>query len=154
MSLIHDSLYRSKDLSLIDYGSYIQNLTSHLMSIQNAQSSRVSLNVKTENIRLDINRAIPLGLIINELVTNALKHAFPDLEKGNITVDLSKSDDKHLLLTVSDDGSGMPPEVDFQSAESLGLQLVKDLSDQLRGTLHVQSEHSSGTLVKLTFPVA
>jgi PAS domain S-box-containing protein len=154
MSLIHDSLYRSKDLSLIDYGSYIQNLTSHLMSIQNAQSSRVSLKVEAENIRLDINRAIPLGLIINELVTNALKHAFPDREKGNITVGLSKSDDKHLLLTVSDDGSGMPPEVDFQSAESLGLQLVKDLSDQLRGTLHVQSEHSSGTLVKLTFPVA
>ncbi len=152
MSLIHDSLYRSEDLSLIDYGTYIRNLTSHLMSIQNAQTSRISLKVDAENIRLDINRAIPLGLIINELVTNALKHAFQDQQQGNITVSLSKTDNSYLVLKVSDDGSGMPPKVDFREAGTLGLQLVKDLSDQLRGTLNVRPVESSGTLVELTFP--
>lgn len=89
MSLIHDSLYRSENLSLIDYGVYIRTLTSHLMSTQNIKGDRITLKVDADTIRLDINRTVPLGLIINELVTNALKHAFQGREEGRIEVSLS-----------------------------------------------------------------
>lgn len=153
MSLIHDNLYRSENFSLIDYGLYIRTLTSHLMSTQNIKGDRITLKVDADTIRLDINRAVPLGLIINELVTNALKHAFQGREKGRIAVSLSAQDNGELVLKVSDDGVGLPEGFDSHENGSLGLQLVKDLSAQLRGALRINPERCAGTSFELSFPL-
>jgi PAS domain S-box-containing protein len=145
MTLIHEKLYRSKDLANIDVAEYIQNLSSNLFRSYSA--GRISLKTQVDDILLGIDTAIPCGLIINELVSNSLKHAFPD-KQGEIVVNLHRDDGK-LTLIVRDNGVGFPEHVDFRNTDSLGLQLVCTLTDQLDG--EVELSRAGGTEFRITF---
>lgn len=148
MALIHERLYRSTDLKHIDYGDYIRTLTRDLFRTYVSDPSRINLELEVEDVMIDINTAIPLGLIINELVSNSMKHAFPGDKKGEITVKFSEVEDQ-CLLEVSDNGIGFPPELELGKTDSLGLQLVTSLTQQIRGELEL--ERSPGTTFRITF---
>lgn len=151
MALIHEKMYRSTDLSRINLAEYISNLTKALFSIYNTNQFPVSLNLNlAENVKIDMDTAVPCGLIINELVSNSLKHAFPGGRKGEVTVGLTKNDSR-VILTVSDDGVGFPPDLDHRSTETLGMQLVNTLTEQLDGNINIVNEN--GTMVKIDFPL-
>ena len=149
MALIHEKLYQSKDLTKINFAQYIQSLAVHLLNTYNVSMDRIKLNAKVTDVFLDINKAIPCGLIINELVSNSLKHAFPQDKKGNIRIQLNRGNNGNVRLVVSDDGIGFSENVDFQHPDSLGLQLVNDLVDQLGGTLELDA--SEGTSYQISF---
>ena len=151
MALIHEKLYRSKDISKINFSEYIRSLSGNLVRSYETVSG-VRLNLNVEDIYLGIDSAIPCGLIINELVSNSLKHAFPAGSKsseGEIKIEFLRDDNNKFKLTVSDNGIGFPRDVDFQQTESLGLQLVRILTDQLSGSIELH--RSSGTKFIITF---
>lgn len=151
MALIHDKLYQSKDLASVDFDEYARNLTAHLLHSFGVCPDRISLHFMTEPVRFDVQTAIPCGLILNELVSNCLKHAFPGDQSGEIHIVLQKSPEERFTMVVHDNGVGFPPDLDFRIAESLGLQLVNTLTGQLRGTLALDPSH--GTTFTLTIPV-
>ncbi len=134
MSFIHESLYQTKNFSHVDFGDYLKSLCSNLLYSYSV-SGRVTLNYDIDNIFLTLDTAIPTGLIVNELVSNSLKYAFPDNQKGNIFVSLKRTKKGHNILTVEDDGVGMPANLNYKETDSLGLQLVVTLSDQIDGEL-------------------
>lgn len=149
MSLIHESLYKSKDLARIDFSSYIRRLTTHVFSIYAPATARISLAIEMGKVYLDINRAIPCGLIINELVTNSIKHAFSGGRKGEIIVKMNFDKKGKFKLTVSDNGIGFPAHLDFHDASTLGLQLVRDLVNQINGKIRL--ERNGGTRFEIKF---
>jgi len=149
MALIHEKLYTSEDLAHIDIASYIHSLTHQLITTYHTLASRVNMDIAITDIFLTITTAIPCGLIINELVTNALKHAFPHQQKGTITVSMTPSTNDHLILTVSDTGIGFPEGIDFRNTTTLGMQLVTSLVEQLEGTITL--DRSEGTTFTITF---
>ncbi len=140
MALIHEDLYQSSDLSSVDLGGYIKNLSANLFSSYKIGHDRVRLELHVEHTNMVVDTAIPCGLIINELISNALKHGFPDDREGTITVRFRSIEEKNYYLEVSDDGIGLPPEVDISSTKTLGIQLVKVIVEQLAGTLEVDRE--------------
>lgn len=148
MALIHERLYRSTDLKHIDYGDYIRTLTRDLFRTYVADPFRINLEVEVEDVMIDINTAIPLGLIINELVSNSMKHAFPGNKTGVISVKFSEEGDQ-CILEVKDNGIGFPPELELGKTNSLGLQLVTSLTQQIGGELEL--ERSPGTTFRITF---
>jgi two-component sensor histidine kinase len=148
MALVHEGLYRSKDLARIDFSDYVKKLTTHLFSVYSPVSKNISLKLEVEEIYFDINTAIPCGLIINELVTNSLKHAFPEGESGEICVKIDENLDKYTVI-VKDTGKGFPKDEDFLMAETLGMQLVTDLVEQINGTIRL--DRKNGTKFKITF---
>ena len=151
MALIHEKMYRSLDLSKINLAEYIANLTKALFSIYNTDRSRIGLNLKLDNsIKIDMDTAVPCGLIINELVSNSLKHAFPNEMPGELTIELTRKD-TNVLISVMDNGVGFPPEIDHKNTDTLGMQLVHTLTDQLEGTLNLES--GNGTTITLEFPL-
>jgi two-component sensor histidine kinase len=149
MALVHEKLYQSSDLSQIDFADYTRSLTRALLSSYKAQKRGISLHTNTGDVSLSIDAAIPCGLILSELVSNALKHAFPDGRRGSIVVGLWERNGM-TVLTVRDDGIGMPAEIDMLRSESLGLQLVSTLVTQLDGALAVERER--GTMFTVKFP--
>jgi two-component sensor histidine kinase len=161
MALIHEKLYRSQDLAQIDFAQYIRNLTAYLIRSYKRDFSPVALKINAHGVLLGIDTAVPCGLIINELVSNALKHAFPansDLSSGRkegseneICIGLSINEEQQVNLVVSDNGVGFPEEVDFQNTESLGMQLVNTLTTQLDG--EVKLHINGGTEFRITFRV-
>ncbi|OPY26500.1 MAG: aerobic respiration control sensor protein ArcB [Methanobacterium sp. PtaU1.Bin242] len=148
MALIHERLYQSTDLKRIDFGDYIRTLTNELFRTFLANPELINLKIDVEDIFLDINTAIPLGLIVNELVTNSFKHAFPKGKSGTIIVDFHSEDEK-FILAVCDDGIGFPQSLDFKNTDSLGLQLVNRLTDQIDG--EIELNRSKGTEFKVKF---
>jgi PAS domain S-box-containing protein len=134
MALVHQKLYQSESLSHIDLADYLRYLSTQIFSYYSVNTQRVNLVVEIETISIDINRAIPIGLIMNELVSNALKHAFPGDRNGTITL-TGRLEDNLLTLTVSDDGVGMPPAYDWKNTKTLGLRLINILADQIGGTI-------------------
>jgi two-component sensor histidine kinase len=147
MALVHEKLYRSGDVARIDFREYVESLTAGLYrSYFPGPGVRIFADV--ENVSLDIDLAVSCGLIINELVSNALKYAFPEGRAGEIHVSLAGDGDSYTL-TVSDDGVGLPPGLDFRDTPSLGLQLVNTLVGQLEGTIELDS--AEGTRFKITF---
>ncbi len=149
MALIHEKLYQSKDLASINFAQYIRSLTVHLMHTYNAKVKHVHLKTQVDNVFLDISKAIPCGLIINELVSNSLKHAFPGEKQGEILVKLHSNNNGKVMLEVSDTGVGFPDDLNFRRPDSLGLQLVNDLANQLGGIL--EFDRTKGTAVKIAF---
>lgn len=137
IALIHQKLYQNEDISRVDFDEYAQELVSYLRSAIQVNHSKVSINVQTNNVVLDIDTAVPLGLILNELVTNSLKYAFPNGVEGNINVSLTHVDpnQQQLRLIVADDGVGLPAQLDIDNTKSLGLKLVKMLCLQLDGKM-------------------
>ncbi len=150
MAIVHEKLYRSGDLSHIDFGDYIESLSAHLFQFFAVEPGRVGLRRETEAIPLDINNAIPCGLILNELLSNALKYAFPAGREGLITVGFRRRPDAFLEISVQDNGVGFPADLDFRRTSSLGLQLVNLLAGQLEGTLEMSRE--GGTEFRVVFP--
>jgi two-component sensor histidine kinase len=135
MALIHDNLYRSKDFTLINVRKFIKILTDQLYKSYNKSYSMIKINLNIEDITLDINKMIPCGLILNELITNSLKHAFPDNRDGEIYITFSFNNG--YLMTVKDNGVGLEKNFDVDTQDSLGIQLVKRLVGQLRGSLEI-----------------
>jgi PAS domain S-box-containing protein len=149
MALIHEKLYQSPDLSRVEFASYVRDLLSLLLRSYAARP-RIELDIAVENAALSIEQAVPLGLILNELISNCLKHAFPEGRAGRITVELGPSDGTSLRLKVADDGVGIPAPVDPRRAATLGMQLVRTLSEQLGGRLEVR--RGAGTEFAISFP--
>lgn len=148
MALIHEKLYQSQDLARIDFADYLRNLMNHLFRSYSGRSD-ISLNIEVSDVRLGVDTGIPCGLIVNELVSNALKHAFPDGRSGQITVSLQRTNGTYVL-SVKDDGVGFPKDVDFRNTPSLGLQLVNTLTTQLEGEVELIS-NGQGTEFRITF---
>jgi len=148
MALIHERLYQSTDLKRIDFGDYLRTLSNDLYHTYVMDTSLIKLNIEVENVMLDINTSIPLGLIVNELVTNSLKHAFPQGESGEINIKFHTNDDKYLL-EVKDNGVGFPEDIDYTNTESLGLRLVTSLTEQIDGK--IKFNNISGTSFKIIF---
>lgn len=149
MTLVHEILYQSHDYARIDFTLYAQKLTTSLFSSYGVEQSRVALSVEGPEAALSINLAIPCGLIINELVSNALKHAFPDGRKGRLIVGLSQREDGVYVLDLADDGIGSPTGP-LARTPTLGLRLVARLVRQLSGTLDRIA--GPGTVYRITFP--
>ncbi|OCQ97189.1 hypothetical protein BCD64_16685 [Nostoc sp. MBR 210] len=149
IALVHEKLYRSADLANIDFAQYIPDLTTHLFDSYNVTSNCIKLKIQVNNASLDIETAIPCGLIINELVSNALKYAFPHQSTGEIIVSLEQQDNYNLILTIQDNGVGLPQDFDPKHTKTLGIILVQGLVKQLRGTIKVNSQQ--GTEFKITF---
>ena len=137
MSLIHEELYKSADHARVDFGEYMSSLTENLFESYGVVADQVTLGIDVDAPPLDIDKAIPLGLIVNELVSNSLKYAFPESEKGTITISLNRSESGGFVLIVGDDGVGIQGEIDFGNVQTLGLRLVDTLAGQLKGTVEL-----------------
>ena len=151
MALIHEKLYQSKSLAKINFGEYVQSLSRDLFRSYQRTLGDIQLNVQVDEIFLDLDYAIPCGLILNELMTNALKYAFPNGRNGVILVELRAGPDQTLSLKVADDGVGLPSGLDILKNKSLGLQLINSLVKQIDGALLV--ENSAGTAFQVSFKV-
>lgn len=149
MALIHEKLYRSKDFMNIDFSEYIKNLTSYLSESYKINAEKINIGVHVENVSLSIDKAIPCGLIINELVSNSLKYAFSDERKGHIEINMDSINHNKVRLAVADNGIGLPKNVKLQNAKTLGLRLVGMLTEQLNGTIDLLRDE--GTEYKITF---
>lgn len=149
MALVHETLYRSKDLTKIDFVQYVRNLITHLYHSYQINPNVIKLKIEGSDIHLDINRAIPCGLIINEIVTNSLKFAFPKGRKGMIAVKLSGDEKGKYRLEVRDSGVGIPVGVNIRNPDTLGLQLVKGLVKQIGGSMKL--DRKGGTTFQTTF---
>ena len=147
MALIHELLYRSDDLKSIDFGDYMGTLIKDLFNTYINDPSNLKLNLDLQNIKLDINTSIPLGLIVNELVSNSMKYAFPDGREGEINISLKVEDGEYILI-VGDNGVGIPDDIDFRNTDSLGLQLVINLTQQIDGEIELNKKHGTEFIIK------
>jgi two-component sensor histidine kinase len=149
MALVHEKLYQSKDFARINFAEYTQSLTNYLFKAYDFNIGNINLTLEIDEITLTIDTALSCGLIINELVSNALKYAFPNNRSGEISVSLRSSLDKHFILIVKDNGVGFPPDWDLKSANSLGIELVNVLVQQLQGTIEL--DRSTGSKFQISF---
>lgn len=166
MALIHEELYEGKGVDTINFAAYLQKLTSDLFSSYTVEHESISLKLDLEEIYLGMDTAIPLGIVVNELVSNTLKHAFPSGKGGEIDIKLSKaeylistenSDTKEgaeeeeklpYVLLVADNGKGIPEEIDFRNPDSLGLQLVTILVEQIDGCIELQRNEGTKFIIQ------
>ena len=149
MALVHEKLYGSRDLSRIDFGQYTSELVAHIFRSYRAQGRGIALKMDLADVTLGIEAATPCGLILSELASNALKHAFPDGRAGEVRICLAESKGR-IALTVADTGIGFPPDLDFRSTQSLGLQLVGMLVEQLDGTIDLVRNGGTAFHVEFT----
>jgi two-component sensor histidine kinase len=151
MALVHETLYGTKDLGKIQLSEYLDQLCSHLFRSYGIDPSKVRLEVQIAEVSLKLDRAIPFGLIVNELISNALKYAFPEGRQGRIGLSVQPLLEHCFELRVTDDGVGLPDTFDIKNLKSLGLHLVRDLMIQLEGSLSYSGE--AGTDFRMTFPM-
>ncbi|MCX6561480.1 MAG: PAS domain S-box protein [Candidatus Aminicenantes bacterium] len=149
MSLVHEKLFKSRDLSKIELAEYIQSLALHLFHVYKVDPGQIRLDAKFEEMTLDINSANPLGLILNELVSNAIKHAFPNGRTGIIKIGLRRAPGGAVVVRIADDGIGFPKSLDFRQAKSFGFQIVNLLVGQLEATIEL--ERANGTTFTVAF---
>lgn len=163
IAALHETLYNSEDLAQIEFGFYTQQLVRGLVHFYGIDENRLSVTVDTADLVVDIGQAIPLGLILNELVTNCFKHAFPEGRPGKVNVRLAYVPNRLTIgkgqsleggrgqLVVQDNGVGLPPDLSWEETSSMGLHLVNVLVRQLQGQLEVASP--PGTTVTIQFPL-
>ncbi|HDP79779.1 MAG TPA: PAS domain S-box protein [Spirochaetes bacterium] len=150
MGIVHEILYGSDNLAVIDFNTYIKRITGHIYGTLSLGNRRVALDISAEHINVGIDQAIPCGLLINEIVTNALKHAFPDSFHGDARISVGLSGkDGYITLTVSDNGIGIPETTFEEKNDSLGMSLIPLFVAQLGGVMEV--ERSKGTGYTITF---
>ena len=147
MALVHENLYRAGSYARIAMADHVQTLCTHLQRAYGSAASAIDLKIDVEDIALDLDRGVTLGLVVNELVSNALKHAFPDQESGQVEISLRRAAPQRVVLVVCDNGKGLPD--DWESGDTLGLQLVRDLSDQLKAQLEITN--MQGTRFTISF---
>ncbi len=150
MALIHEKLYQSEDMARINGSEYIYDLVSNLFYTYEINADAIALKIDVDEVWLGLDTAIPCGLIINELVSNALKHAFPNGRTGEVHIHFGVRDAHHLILAVSDTGVGLPKDLDCQNTDSLGLQLVNALTHQIEGTIKINQ--GDGLEFEIVFP--
>ena len=153
MSLIHEQIYQSESVGDLDFGEYVDVLAHRLFSTYCVDASRLHLELGIEAIRLGMHRAVPCGLILSELVSNALKYAFPGGREGVIRIALRRVDGTRVELSVADNGVGLPADLDWHTTPSLGLQVVQTLARQLRAELSVKTG-PNGTAYSIAWEVA
>lgn len=151
MALIHQTLYQSDDFSRVDFAGFLNALALTLINSYRIDPGRISVSVEADQVLLPITAAVPCGQIANELVSNALKHAFPEGRCGKVAIALSRSEQRGVVLTITDDGVGIPEGITMRSPGGLGLRLVNLLTDQLRGTLSMRRANPTRFIVQ--FPV-
>jgi PAS domain S-box-containing protein len=151
MALIHERLYCSQDMAKVDFGDYLRDLTNQMVRSYRSKSNQVKLTVSADDVGLSLDKAVPCGLVTNELISNAMKHAFPDGRDGEIHVSLRSDHDQRLTLCVADNGVGLPGDLDIDARNTLGLQLIRVLTRQMGGTTELHSSHEDGTEVSITF---
>jgi PAS domain S-box-containing protein len=151
IALIHEKLYQSKDFANVPFAEYLRVLAGDVFSAAGASPSTVTLALAVDDVAITVQKAIPCALILNELITNALKHAYPGARAGVLRVELKRAAAGRLRLTIADDGVGLPSDFDIKHARSLGLKLVSTLAQQMDAELIVRGER--GTSFELTFPV-
>jgi PAS domain S-box-containing protein len=149
IALVHEKLYQSNSLDRIDYSDYLNKITNYLFEVYNVNRAQIACIVNAENIFVDINQAVPCSLILNEMLTNSLKYAFPGGRNGEITIDLT-SDATNFILKYHDNGIGIPEGVTFERSESLGMQLINGLTRQIDGSVDMQ--RGDGTTFIIKFP--
>jgi PAS domain S-box-containing protein len=150
MAMIHDKLYQSEDFMCVDLEDYIIKLSKDLFSTYNMDFNQVLIKIEWEVVaKLDINTAMPLGLLINELITNSLKHAFPGNMSGELKISMIKKNGEFVMV-VSDNGVGMPGYINFEDPDTLGLQLVNSLVHQIDGQISL--DRTNGTRFEVIFP--
>jgi two-component sensor histidine kinase/PAS domain-containing protein len=147
MAIIHEKIYQSPTLTDINIKDYIETLVYDILYTYGIHKETIQTNLNISDINLNIDTAIPLGLIINELVTNSVKYAFPE-SKGIITIEL-KSNKEEMELTITDDGKGLPNDINLDNSDTLGLQLVNNLTNQIDGKIEIDRNH--GTQFKINF---
>jgi PAS domain S-box-containing protein len=152
MALVHENLYQFGDLARINGTEYIHNLVAYFFNTYGDQAENITptIHIETASLALDMDTAIPFGLILTELLSNALKHAFPHEETGEIQIIIRTQTPGMVTLMVKDNGIGLPADIDFRETKSLGLQLVRLLTQQVKGTIKIN--RSKGTTVAITFP--
>ena len=149
MALIHEKLFTSEHMSAVDFKGYLVSLLLELINFYTIDTRRIRIEQEVETLSLDITKANPCGLIVNELVSNAMKYAFPDNREGVIRVTARSVGAHGAVLEVQDDGIGMPESVDFESVMSMGLRITRILTEQLRGKMTITRDH--GTTFTLSF---
>jgi two-component sensor histidine kinase/amino acid transporter len=152
MALVHEKLYQSDDLAWVDFADYLRELTENIAASFSPSASEIRFTLEADEIRLAIDAAIPCGLIINELVSNAYKHAFPDGRTGAVNVVLKRRSPGFIVMRVADTGRGIPLGLDLRRTESLGMQLVFTLAQQIQGEIEIKSSPGEGTVFELTVP--
>jgi len=150
MAFVHEKLYQSHDLTRVVFTQYIRDFAQELSTAFGIKERGIELKTFLEEIELDINRAIPCGLIFNELLTNAIKYAFPGKKIGEIIIRLQRENQDQISLEVCDSGVGLPSDFDQEAPKSLGLMLVNSLTAQINGKLTIDTSH--GTTFKIVFP--
>lgn len=151
MALIHERFYQTDGLSKIDFDDYIKKLAENLMQSFKISPDQISLIIHAEKISLDIDTAVPCGLIINEIVSNSLKHAFKKDAKGEIRIELAQTVTDKFRLVIEDNGIGMPEDFSAETSDSLGIQLIQALTDQLEGDMKVESAPGKGVKYIINF---
>jgi two-component sensor histidine kinase len=149
MALVHERLYQSADFSHIDFSEYVRSLAVHLFHSCQVNSGLIRLNMDAEKTFININTAVPLGLIVNELISNALKHAFPDSRSGEVMVTLRRIGEHDFTLSVRDNGIGFPRDFDFSRMKSLGMQIVMTLINQIDA--RIERRPADGTDFEIIF---
>jgi two-component sensor histidine kinase len=152
MAMIHERLYRSESLAEVDFGGYVSRLASSLLRNYSVRPGTVKLETRVDPIALSIDTAIPLGLIVNELISNSLKHAFPDGREGTVGIGLALQGEDECVVSVRDNGVGFAAGVSIDNPKTLGLQVVQTLTDQLGGRLELHSDGGQ-TQVSVVFPL-
>jgi len=150
MALIHEKLYESEDLEKVDFSDYIQSLIAYLFDTYSLEPGQVQLNMHVENLNLDRESAIPLGLILNELISNTLKHAFPDNRKGELQIILRNCEDEEYdyILVVEDNGVGFPDGFDLRNSDTLGMMIIFTLVKQMRGVIGIEKKDGTSFTIK------
>jgi two-component sensor histidine kinase len=149
MAMIHEKLYGSADLAHVEFSEYVESLLDYIWKAQGAGAGGVRRNLDLKPVRLPVNVAVPGGLILNELFSNAFKHAFRGRDGGTLGVSLREDAEGMVCLVVHDDGVGLPPSTDWETTRTLGLRIVKILARQLRAEVTVKG--NGGTRFEIRF---
>ncbi len=149
MALIHEQLYASPDFENIDLSVYVRNLCRYIRDYANIDPNSIKMNLKIDSIIKNINFAIPFSLIINELISNAYKHAFPDNRTGEINLSIKRIKKDKMILTVNDNGIGIPTDIDIDTSQSMGMQLISALAQQLHAKININ--RNNGTTFEFIF---
>jgi two-component sensor histidine kinase len=150
MALIHERLYRAKDLARINFREYVQSLTDQLFRSYRNQGQEIAIQIDMEDIPLAVDKAIPCAMILNELVSNSFKHGVPPGSRGVISISFKSLEEGRLILGVRDDGIGLPPNFNSHSADSLGWELVNALTNQIGGS--IEMDDAMGTEIRIILP--
>jgi two-component sensor histidine kinase len=152
MALVHENLYRLGNFARVPMKPHLESVCAQLFRAYAPTTGQISLQLDIDEVQLDLDRAVACGLIVNELASNALKHAFPNGRRGTLSISLQALEANECLLRVRDDGVGMSKPFDPKTADTLGLQLVNDLADQLHGSVAMRGRDSVD--IAITFQTA